>query len=131
MREEIQRTQDIMFRLTGRRGRLFRPPYGECDARLLRVADGLGLETVKWEVVSGDPDPNVTAAKMVRAIVNRTRNGSVIIMHMNGRGRHTAEALPAVIRQLGKAGYRFVTVGELLDLASKRDPAVPRTDARK
>jgi hypothetical protein len=50
---------------------------------------------------------------------------------MNGRGRHTAEALPAVIRQLGKAGYRFVTVGELLDLASKRDPAVPRTDARK
>jgi len=117
IREELQKTQDVMFRLTGARGSLFRPPYGEYDARLLAVADRLGLRTIKWEVVSGDPDRHITAAKMVRAVAGRTGNGSIIIMHMNGRGHHTAEALPRIIRELRGRGYRFVTVSELLRLA--------------
>jgi hypothetical protein len=35
-------------------------------------------------------------------------------MHMNTRGWHTAEALPAIIAELSKQGFRFVTVTELL-----------------
>ena len=35
-------------------------------------------------------------------------------MHINGRGWHTAEALPAIIEGLHKRGFRFATVGELL-----------------
>jgi peptidoglycan/xylan/chitin deacetylase (PgdA/CDA1 family) len=38
-------------------------------------------------------------------------------MHMNGRGWHTAEALPAVIQRLRDQGYTFVTVSQLLGLA--------------
>jgi peptidoglycan/xylan/chitin deacetylase (PgdA/CDA1 family) len=35
-------------------------------------------------------------------------------MHINGRGWHTAEALPDIILALRKRGFRLVTVGELL-----------------
>jgi len=35
-------------------------------------------------------------------------------MHMNGRGRHTAEALPAIIDELRRRGFTLVTVGELI-----------------
>jgi len=114
IREELAKTQAVMQKLTGRQARLFRAPYGEYDQRVLRIAKELGLTTIQWDVVSGDPDPEVSAAKMIETVTRECRNGSIIIMHANGRGWHTAEALPGILRRLRKAGYRFVTVSELL-----------------
>jgi peptidoglycan/xylan/chitin deacetylase (PgdA/CDA1 family) len=114
IRAELTKTQAILLRLTGRQGRLFRAPYGEYDERVLRIAAEEGLVTVQWEVVSGDPDRGATADRLIRAVVPRCQNGSIIIMHVNGRGWHTAEALPEIIRRLHKAGFQFVTVSDLL-----------------
>jgi len=114
IRAEIAKTQAILLRLTGQRGRLFRAPYGEYDRRLLRIAAELGLTTVQWEVVSGDPSHSATAARLIDTVARRSRNGSIVIMHVNGRGWHTAQALPEIIRRLRRAGYRLVTVSDLL-----------------
>ena len=46
--------------------------------------------------------------------MSRARPGSIIIAHANGRGYHTAEALPRAIAGLKAKGYEFVTVSELL-----------------
>ncbi len=113
MRQELQETQDVMYRLTGKQGVLFRPPYGEYDPTLVQQAARLGLKTLTWEVVTGDPDKHILAPAIVRTVLTRARPGSVVIMHMNGRGWHTAEALPAVIRGLRKRGYQLVTVSRL------------------
>lgn len=113
MHQELQETQDVMYRLTGKQGVLFRPPYGELDPVLVREAAQMGLKTLTWEVVTGDPDKNIKAPDIVHTVLTRARPGSVVIMHMNGRGWHTAEALPAVIRGLRKRGYRLVTVSQL------------------
>jgi peptidoglycan/xylan/chitin deacetylase (PgdA/CDA1 family) len=43
------------------------------------------------------------------------RNGSIVVMHINGRGWHTAEALPAIISRLRERGFTFVTVSEMLE----------------
>lgn len=113
MRQELQQTQDVLYRLTGKQGVVFRPPYGEYNPSLVQEAARLGLKTLTWEVVTGDPDPHIKAPAIVRTVLSRARPGSVVIMHMNGRGWHTAEALPAVIRGLRKRGYRLVTVSQL------------------
>ena len=113
MRQELQETQDVQYRLTGHQGVLFRPPYGELNPTLVREAARLGLKTLTWEVVTGDPDPNIKAPDIVHTVLTRAKPGSVVIMHMNGRGWHTAEALPAVIRGLRRRGYRLVTVSQL------------------
>ena len=113
MHQELQETQDVMYRLTGKQGLLFRPPYGEYNPILVREAARMGLKTLTWEVVTGDPDKNIKAPDIVRTVLTRARPGSVVIMHMNGRGWHTAEALPAVIKGLRKRGYRLVTVSQL------------------
>ena len=42
MRAEMQETQDVMYRLTGQQGTLFRPPYGEYSPALLSVAADWG-----------------------------------------------------------------------------------------
>jgi peptidoglycan-N-acetylglucosamine deacetylase len=120
IQEEIKRTQDTMQRLTGKQGRLFRAPYGEYNSRVVEIAKRLGLTMIQWEVASGDPDRHVTATKMIQSGTSQTRNGSIIIMHVNGRGWHTAQALPTIIARLQAKGYRFVTVSDLLRMKSHR-----------
>jgi peptidoglycan/xylan/chitin deacetylase (PgdA/CDA1 family) len=114
MEVELLKTQADQLKYTGKQGDLFRPPYGEYNPLLLQTAAKLGLHSITWEVVSGDPDPHVTAKDMIREILRRARPGSIIIMHMNGRGWHTAEALPAVIEGLHKNGFKFVQVSDAL-----------------
>jgi hypothetical protein len=46
--------------------------------------------------------------------------GDVLIFHINGRGVHTAEAMPAIVQGLEKAGYRFVLVSDYV--GKKREP---------
>ncbi|MCL4426160.1 MAG: polysaccharide deacetylase family protein [Firmicutes bacterium] len=114
MREEILRTQKIVEKATGQRPRLFRFPFGRYTRQALQVVEELGLKSIQWDVVTGDPDPNIKAADIEREVFRLTRGGSIIIMHINGRGWHTAEALPKIIKGLREKGFEFVTVSQLL-----------------
>jgi peptidoglycan/xylan/chitin deacetylase (PgdA/CDA1 family) len=118
IRHELLRTQEIMDSLTGKRAGLFRPPYGEYDDRVIQIAAEAGLKTVQFDLASGDPDPTFTKERLVKYVSSEAKNGSIIVMHINGRGWHTAEALPAIIERLHDRGFTFVTVGEMLALPS-------------
>ena len=113
---EIIKTQDMLYKLTGRQARLFRLPAGLYDDLTLSVIAWNGLYTIQWDVETGDPDPTIDAERMNWAVRERVQNGSIIIMHANGRGWHTAEALPEMIEYLQSQGYTLVTVSQLLGL---------------
>ena len=93
----------------------FRFPYGTCSAEALETLAGLGLPAIQWNIVTGDP-ANVSAEKIAQAVLSEAKSGSIIICHANGRGRHTAAALPLFIPQLIKKGFAFVTISRLLRL---------------
>jgi peptidoglycan/xylan/chitin deacetylase (PgdA/CDA1 family) len=93
---------------------LFRFPFGACDQTSLSAVRGAGLVPVQWDVSSGDPSPGQSAAAIVHTVLNQVRPGSIVLMHANGRGWHTAEALPALIAGLRARGYTPVTVSDLL-----------------
>lgn len=112
---ELQRTQALVARY-GRHSRFVRPPYGEYNAQTLQEARKCGLRVVTWSLVTGDPDKNTSADDIVRA-VKRVKPGDIIIMHANGRGWHTAEALPRVIAYLKSRGLRPVQLSALLGAA--------------
>jgi len=118
IREELSRTQVILDSLTGRTARLFRAPFGEYDDRVVRIAAEMGLTTIQYDLASGDPDPTFSKSTLVRYVTSMARNGSIIVMHVNGRGWHTAEALPEIIQTLRRKGYAFVTVSDLIGAAS-------------
>ena len=111
---EIVQTQDLLYKLTGRQSKLFRLPAGKYDDLTLGVVALHGLYTIQWDVETGDPDPTIDAERMNWAVRERVQNGSIIVMHANGRGWHTAEALPEMIRYLRGQGYTLVTVSQLL-----------------
>lgn len=93
--------------------RLFRFPFGSCSPEGVAAANAAGSVVIQWDVVSGDPDGTL-AATIERNVLSRVRAGSVVVMHANGRGTHTAQALTAIIPKLRADGYRFVRVDELL-----------------
>jgi peptidoglycan-N-acetylglucosamine deacetylase len=93
---------------------LMRFPYGACNAATLSEAAQQGLLPIQWDVSSGDPTFGVSAHTIERQVLANVQPGSIVLFHANGRGWHTAGALPGIIAALKAQGYAFVTVSELM-----------------
>ena len=115
---EITMTQDILYRLTGRQSRLFRLPSGLSSDLVLSVIAWNGLYAIQWDADTADPVFANDAENINRLVRERVQNGSIVLMHANGRGWHTAEALPEMIRYLRDSGYALVTVSQLIGIES-------------
>ena len=124
IRAEITRTQAEVKALTGHTPRLFRPPYGEYDQRVVRIAGELGLVTVEYDLPSGDPDVHATKERLVQWVLSQAKPGSIVVMHINHVKFHTAEALPDIITGLRARGFTLVTVGQLISELNLGGPAV-------
>ena len=93
---------------------LFRFPYGRCRPEALAMLAEMGLAAIQWDLTTGDPEPASTPERIVKNVLDRVRPGDIIIGHANGNGHGTAQALPVLLAELGKRGYAFATVSELL-----------------
>ena len=74
--EELQKTQRILYELTGRIPKYFRPPFGEVDTRVAWLASQAALTTINYDLPSGDPDDMVTAKRLVDWVVRRASPGA-------------------------------------------------------
>ena len=98
---------------------VFRFPFGTCKPEALKFLADSGLPAIQWSVVPDDRGNDHTARQLSRFVLREARPGAIIILHANGHGYHTAEALPLIIPELRKAGYELVTVTDLLTRARK------------
>jgi hypothetical protein len=64
----------------------------------------------------------LVANRIVRETLEAVRPGDILIHHINGRGWHTAEALPRLIAGLKADGYRFVLLKDYLAEERSRAP---------
>lgn len=115
---DIQRTQKILKDIVGVDNKLFRFPggcYGQKDLDI--VEKRAHLIIVHWDVVGGDGF-NQNPSSIVKNVVDNAQNGSIIVLHMNGKptAPKTGDALPLIIDQLKQKGFEFVKVSELLGL---------------
>ncbi|HYO51526.1 polysaccharide deacetylase family protein [Archangium sp.] len=113
--EELQRTQRVVYDLTGRIPKYFRPPFGEVDRRVAWLASQAALTTINYDLPSGDPDVSIPSKRLVDWVVREASPGGIVVMHMNHKRFATAAALPDIIKGLRKRGFELVTVGTLLE----------------
>lgn len=97
-----------------KRMRLFRFPFGACNPAAMSAVNDAGFVAIQWDLSTGDPSPAQSAGAIARQMTQNAKPGSIIIAHANGRGYHTAEALPIAIPKLKAMGFEFVTISELL-----------------
>ena len=102
---------------------LFRPPYGEFNDDTVNVVRALGLQFILWNVVSGDPDPTLTANQIEGRLKRFVRKGSVIVMHANGKGQHTHEVVQDLHQHLlPERNLIPMTVSDLLVCTGEAAP---------
>ena len=120
VRSQLQRTDDEIKSATGKRPTLFRPPYGSITERQKRwIHDEYGYDIILWDVDPLDwkrPGPAVVRNR----ILKETRAGSIVLSHDIHPG--TIEAMPSTFDELEAKGFKFVTVSELLGMATPVTP---------
>lgn len=120
-REEIKKTESIISGLTGYKTRFYAPPYGEKGASGLKAAADLGYTTVLWTLDTVDWRPESTPQQIAQRILNPAvrfgikpnKRGAIILMHPK---ENTVKALPIILAQLNREGYRLLTLNELITL---------------
>ncbi|MDX3803701.1 polysaccharide deacetylase family protein [Streptomyces sp. AK04-3B] len=111
IREELQRPNDEIERLTGRRPTLMRPPQGRTDETVHEICRELGLSEVLWTVTAKDYTTTDPALIRRRVLAQADRDG-IILLHDIYDG--TVPAVPGIIDALKERGFVFVTVPQLL-----------------
>lgn len=109
--KELESSSQAIESITGERVVLFRPPYGDYDDKLIETCEKRGLFAIQWDVDSLDWK-DVTANQIAKRIIERTKEGSIILCHNNAE--NTLEALPHVFANLMGRGYEFVKISELI-----------------
>jgi peptidoglycan-N-acetylglucosamine deacetylase len=129
VRSQVQRTDDAIKSATGKRPTLLRPPYGSITEREKRwIHDEFGYDIILWDVDPLDwkrPGPAVVRSR----ILKETRPGSIVLSHDIHPG--TIEAMPSTFDQLEAKGFKFVTVSELIDMATPETPHPKAQPAEK
>lgn len=126
---QVSRAEEVITDLTGRPSQFFRFPAGNFNARGLAAVEAQGLHVVHWRWATGDPSRSETADRLHERVLRQTEPGDILIFHINGRGWHTAEALPRIVEDLQAQGYRFVLVSDYLGQPRRQPHAIDKTAA--
>ncbi|TMM19060.1 MAG: polysaccharide deacetylase family protein [Actinobacteria bacterium] len=114
VREDLARAEAIIADATGRRPRIYRPPYGVLNACALRLARRRGWRTLLWSHWGRDWEARATPASIAARATDGAGEGAVLLLHdaddygAAGSWRRTAAALPQIIDTLAQRGLRAV-----------------------
>jgi peptidoglycan/xylan/chitin deacetylase (PgdA/CDA1 family) len=112
--QELDWTVAEIERVTGKKPKLFRPPFGVTNPIIGRVSQSKGLVTIGWNVRSLDTVSSTPRKNVLQRIMNGIVPGSVILLHDRCEG---ADALLRdLIAELNKADYKIVPLDKLLDI---------------
>ena len=113
--QEITATRELLP--SGCQVRFLRPPGGCCSDAVDQVAEAMGLSILSWSL---DPKDWALrdASAVSRSILDRVRDGDVILLH--DMSDASVNAALNVIDILQKRGFTFVTVSELVRLRGAR-----------
>lgn len=114
---EIDRTQDVLERITGRRPVWFRPPFGVRGFALRGVLEERGMKMMLWS--DRGHDGALDAAGIAATTLAQLHPGAIILLHDGDEAKDpslvdraaTVAALPAVVAGVRRAGYRFASPG--------------------
>lgn len=118
--QELDETAKLVYKTTGVKTALFRPPAGILNNGLVTTAQEKNYAVIMWSVDSKDWRYRGNASSLlVESVLKDAKPGGIVLMHDGGGDRTTTiQALPQIITQLKKQGYTFVTVPELMELGN-------------
>jgi peptidoglycan/xylan/chitin deacetylase (PgdA/CDA1 family) len=114
---DLERADAVISAITGKSTRpLWSASAGYRDARVHRIAAGLGYRPIFWSADGGDWRFDSSAAGVRGRVLRGAGNGAIVVLHFESpRTADTiAAALPEIIDGIRAQGLRLVTVTELV-----------------
>jgi len=107
IKEEIQKTNALIKKATGKTPICFRPPYGAIKSDTNQKLQNAGGKTIMWDVDTQDwARPGVD--EIVNHVLMYTQDGEIILMHDGGGDRtQTIAALEKILKKMTQEGWKF------------------------
>ncbi|MBD2186311.1 polysaccharide deacetylase family protein [Planktothrix sp. FACHB-1355] len=117
--KEIEDTAELIYKTTGVKTFLFRPPGGLLNNGPADYAKEKNYAIVKWSNDPMDYRP-LPAYQLVKNVLRKAKSGDIVLLH-DGGGNHSAtvKALPEIIDKLKQQGFEFVTIPDLLEMKAQ------------
>ena len=111
IKSELVTSTEKIEKIIGKKVELFRAPFGSYNDTLLTQAEELGLMTIQWDVDTLDWK-GLSATEMCSRVMDRVKNGSIILMHNNSD--NILDGLKLILQRLKAQGYEITSIGELV-----------------
>ena len=108
---EILRTSVLIRALTGHSPHFFRPPGGNANAGVQKIARSYGLSLAYWTVDVLHAEDIGSSPGLINYVLSHVHPGSIVLMH-NGPEVTTA-SIPALVTALRAQGYTLVTLSQI------------------
>ena len=115
IKNQISKTQEVIFEYTRYLPKVFRPSYGDIPKEMRKE---INLEVTLWNVDTLDWKLK-NKKQIIKRATSNTKDGDIILMH--DTYKRTKDSLPKIINTLKKKGFQFVTISELNEIKKLRE----------
>lgn len=109
--EEIEKSNDKIEQITGKRTNIYRAPYGEYNNTVVKAAQDKGYYIIQWNLDTLDYS-GLTGEQMWDRLKDKIKAGDIILSH-NGT-KNTANSLDMLIKNIKSKGLEVVTISDLI-----------------
>jgi peptidoglycan/xylan/chitin deacetylase (PgdA/CDA1 family) len=110
-KNELNQTADSVFKIIGKRMKLFRPPYGVTTPNIAKASKALNYSIIGWNIRSFDTTAD-TAQIISRRVQSQIKPGSIILFH--DTSDKTIQVLEQTLNFAKENGYKIISIEQLL-----------------
>jgi peptidoglycan/xylan/chitin deacetylase (PgdA/CDA1 family) len=112
-KNELNQTAECVFKIIGKRMRMFRPPYGVTTPNLAKASGILNYSIIGWTIRSLDTTDD-SVQTITRRVQTQIKPGAIILFH--DTSNKTVQALKQTLNFAKENGYKIVSVERLLKI---------------
>ena len=119
VKAEIEENREALYRITGRRVRLFRPPFGVTNPIIGKVLKQSGYDCIGWSIRSFDTVERKERSSILEKIDRRLSPGDIVLLHDRCPGAD--RLVEDILKMMADKGFRPVSADKLLEINSDED----------
>ena len=112
VKKDLENAAKAIERITGKKSRFFRSPYGVTNPEIAKAVNELGFTMVGWSVRSFDTKYK-NPGKLLSRLKQKTKAGDIVLLH--DYPKVTLQILPDYITWLKQNDFQIVSLEKLIN----------------
>ncbi|MEO8086713.1 MAG: polysaccharide deacetylase family protein [Bacteroidota bacterium] len=113
LEDDVSKTDELIYKITGKRNKLFRPPFGVTTPNIATMVNRKNYSVIGWSIRSYDTMIK-SHDKLLERIFTRMKNGSVILLHESTPGIEIV--LEKVLEKAQQMNFKVVSIEEMFKI---------------